>query len=132
MDQAEHLELLRALLAVAIADGTISRGEKGVVQKLAARAGVDAASLDEMMEEARSGPVLESRMFRPVLEDPATAMRLLVATAQIDGEISEEERTVLVDISLKLGVPPGRFGEVFAEGVALADQLRKDKARRQE
>jgi tellurite resistance protein len=130
MDQAEQLEVLRAVLAVAIADGTTSRGEKGVVQKLAARAGVDAASLDEIVKEARSGPVLESQMFRPVLKDPATAMRLLVATAQIDGEITEEERSVLVDISLKVGVPPDRFGQVFAEGVALADRLRQDKSRK--
>jgi len=125
---SEQLETLRGVLAVALADGRIARAEKGVIRGLARKAGVGAAWLDEMIEKARQGATVESSTFRPLLQDPEKAMTLLVGTAAIDGEITEDERSVLVDICLKIGLPPGRYGELFEKGMAIADRLRKQRA----
>ena len=46
------LELLKAALAVAVADGEIRRSQKGVVEGLAQRVGVGRASLQAMTEAA--------------------------------------------------------------------------------
>jgi tellurite resistance protein len=126
---AETMEILRGVLAVAVADGEIRRSEKGVMKGLAARLGIDRAWLDEMIRYAEEGASVESSMFRRILSDPTRAMRLMVATAAVDGDISDQERSVLVDISLKIGLAPGKFGEVFAEGMAAAERLRRDRKR---
>ena len=52
-------------------------------------------------------------------------MKLLVATARIDGEISEQERTLLVDISTKLGIDATEFGGLYREALAAADEIRR-------
>jgi len=126
---AETMEILRGVLAVAVVDGEIRRSEAGVVQRLAGRLGIDRAWLDEMIRQAERGATVESTMFRRILSDPVRAMRLMVGTAAIDGEITDQERSVLVDISLKIGLPPGQFGEVFAEGLATAERLRRERKR---
>lgn len=126
---AESMEILRGILAVAVADGQIRHSEAGVIQRLADRLGIDRAWLDEMTRQAEGGATVESSMFRRILSDPERAMRLMVGTAAIDGEITDRERSVLVDISLKIGLPPGRFGEVFVEGMAAAERLRRERKR---
>jgi len=125
----KEMEILRGVLAVAVADGHATRGEKGVIEGLAKRAGVDPAWLRRMTERAEQGRSVESSMSHPVLEDPAQAMKLLVGVAAIDGEITEAERSALVDIGLKIGLPSDQFGEVFEEGMATADKLRKKRKR---
>ena len=129
MDE-QDMELLRGVLVVAVADGKISRGEKGVIQKLARKTGIGRVWLDEMIEKAKQGVSVESSIFRRILQDPARAMTLMVGTAAIDGEITDEERSVLVDISLKIGLPPGKFGEVFEAGMTTAARLRKKRSKR--
>ena len=124
MDQDQQMEILRGVLAVAVSDGKIARSEKGVYESLARKAGISNAWLEEMIESARRGESVKSSMFHRTLEDPVRAMTLLVATAAIDGEITEEERSVLVDISLKLRLPPGTFGQVFQKGLESAEKLR--------
>jgi tellurite resistance protein len=126
----EQMETLRGVLAVAIADGRISPAEKGVIRGLARKAGVSQAWLNEMIEKAEQGATVESSTFRPLLKDPEKAMTLLVGTAAIDGQVSDEERTVLVDISLKVGLAPGKFGEVLEKGMAIARRLRQQRSDR--
>jgi tellurite resistance protein len=129
MDLAERQEVLRGVLAVALADGKIAASERGVIEGLARKVGVSLGSVENLMEQARAGLALESTMFRRLIRDPERAMKLLVGTAAIDGNISEQERSVLVDLSFKVGLPRGRFGIVFEEGMTLAQQLRDGQAK---
>jgi tellurite resistance protein len=126
----EQMETLRGVLAVAVADGRISPAEKGVIRGLARKAGVSQVWLNEMIEKAEQGATVESSTFRPLLKDPANAMILLVGTAAIDGQVSDEERGVLVDISIKIGLAPGQFGEVLEKGMAIAQRLRQQRSHR--
>ncbi|MHC4089084.1 MAG: hypothetical protein ACYSVY_02185 [Planctomycetota bacterium] len=125
MAKQADLEVLQAVLAVAGADGDFARSEKGVYEQLAQRIGASATTVWNMMNNVRTDPVLRENLFKTKLRDPAAAMKLLVATARIDGEISEQERSLLVDISSKLGIGADEFGRIYREGIAAADELRK-------
>ena len=50
MTHMEKMDLLKAALAVAVADGEVRRSEMGVVRGLAERIGVGKASLDAMLD----------------------------------------------------------------------------------
>ena len=86
-----HMTLLKAAMAVAVADGRITRSEMGVLRGLAARLGVGGASLDAMLELAREDDSQADNILIRSKERARAALELLVAEARIDGEISLEE-----------------------------------------
>ncbi|HUU85808.1 MAG TPA: hypothetical protein VM243_20110 [Phycisphaerae bacterium] len=125
MPTEDELEVLQAVLALAAADGNITRSEKGVYEQLAGRIGADAMTIWRMMNEVRINPSARDKLFQKGARDPQAAMKLLVATARIDGDISQEERELLVDISGKLGIGVDEFGKIYTEAIATADAMRK-------
>ncbi len=125
MNQMEQLELLRAVLAVAAADGDIRRSELGVAKGLAERIGVGRTSFDAMLGEAEAGADLTDNIVMHSPESARTALTLLVAQARIDGEISSEERELIVRIACSLGVTDDDFQKVYQAGIERADTLRK-------
>lgn len=125
MANQADLEVLQAVLAVAGADGDFERSEKGVYEGLARRIGANAMTVWNMMNNVRTDPVLRENLFRTKLRDRRAAMKLLIATARIDGDISDQERKLLVDISSKLGIEANEFGRIYQEGLAAADAIRK-------
>jgi tellurite resistance protein len=129
MPSDEEVEVLKALLSVAAADGRIARSERGVFNNLARRIGVDETTLQQMIDKARYDPQAGDHLFKTQVGDPEQAMKLLVATARLDGEISQEERELLVDISTKLDIGPGDFSRVYQAGIAAADTTRKRAGR---
>ena len=125
MSKQSDLEVLQAVLAVAGADGQFARSEKGVYEGLARRIGADATTVWTMMNKARTDPDLRDKLFTTKVGDPRKAMKLLVATARIDGDISDQERELLVDISTRLGIDASEFGALYREGLAAADEIRR-------
>ncbi|MCH7813215.1 MAG: hypothetical protein IID40_04250 [Planctomycetes bacterium] len=125
MSRQADLEVLQAVLAVAGADGELTRSEKGVYESLARRIGADAVTVWTMMNNVRTDPSLRDKLFTTKVGDPKKAMKLLVATARIDGEISDQERELLVDISTRLGIDATEFGALYREGLAAADEIRR-------
>lgn len=120
----DDVELLRAALALAAADGKISRSELGVVEGLAHRAGIGKASLDAMIAQAGKNSDIVDHLL---LRDPAKARKafeLLVAQARIDGEISSEERKLLVRLGSTLKISDDDFQKAYQAGIARADALR--------
>lgn len=120
----DDLELLNALLALAVVDGNLSSGERGVIEGLAARIGVGKVSLNAMIERARHDPHLHETIRIADGKKARRGLELMVAQARIDGEITFEERELLVQIALRLGIDTDEFGEIYARGVAKADELR--------
>ena len=98
----DDLALLRAAIAVALADGELRRSEMGVLKGLALRAGVGQMSFDAMLEAAKEGADLAGNVAMISPDAARTALELLVAQARIDGEISREEREVIVRIAMDL------------------------------
>ncbi len=127
MGTMEDLDLLKAALAVAVADGEIRRSEKGVVEGLAERIGVGRASLAAMIEAAEQDDSIADNILMRSRERARTAFELLVAQARIDGEISYEERSVLVRIASSLGIIKDEFEAIYRAGIRRADDIRKSR-----
>jgi len=125
MDDLEKLELVKAALAVAAADGEIRRSEMGVVMGLAARVGLGQASLDAMLASAERGDSLAYDIVMRSEKSARTALELLVAEARIDGEITEKERGLIAWIGTRLGIKGDAFQSVYKAGIARADAVRK-------
>jgi len=121
----EDLELLNAVLALALADGKLTRGEQGIIQGLAGRIGVGQVSLDAMVERAKTDPDMYKELSIADSRKARLAMSLLVAQARVDGEISDEERGMLVKIAMRLGIDTGEFGQIYETAIHKADDLRR-------
>jgi tellurite resistance protein len=125
MNDMEKLELLQAAVAVAVADDALLRSERGVIEGLAAKAGVGKVSFEAMLAAARRGDDLPARMLLSASPKARLALELLVAEARIDGEINDDERRVLVEIAGRLGLAGDDFMTVYEAGIARADQIRQ-------
>ena len=121
----DDLALLRGAIAVALADGELRRSEMGVLKGLAMRAGVGQMSFDAMLDAAKEGADLAGNVAMISPDAARTALELLVAQARIDGEISSEEREVIVRIAMDLGIKNDEFQTIYTKGVGRADALRK-------
>ncbi len=122
----EDLELLKAAIAVAVADGELRRAELGVVEGLARRAGIGETSYRAMLEAAQTDRTFGEGIHMP----PGKARRaivLLVSQARLDGEISPEERRVIVRIANNVGVMGDEFRKAYDEGIRRADTIRKSR-----
>ena len=127
MSKMEELELLKAAIAVALADGDLRRPEKGVIEGLAARVGIGQVSFDAMVEAIGQDDSIADNFFITSKDRAQKAMLLLVAEARIDGEISDEERNVLVRIAMSLRIASEEFREIYEAGIARADSVRKSR-----
>ncbi|MCH7995304.1 MAG: hypothetical protein IIB57_12795 [Planctomycetes bacterium] len=125
MDHLEQLDLLKAALALAMADGVLTRSEKGVVEGLATRVGIGKASLDAMLEAAEHDASIADNILIKDKVKAHTALELLVAQARIDGEISADERDLLVRIAKSLQISDADFPVIYHAGLRRADDLRK-------
>ena len=131
MSTNEDVELLKALMAVAVADGELRRSELGVIRGLASRIGVGRVTFDAMFAAAEAGePIADNILIRSP-ERARSALELLVAEARIDGDISTQERDLLVRIATSLGVTGDGFQAVYQAGIKRADKIRKSREGRE-
>jgi tellurite resistance protein len=128
MTETEKLELLKAALEVAVADGEIRRSERGVLEGLAVRAGVGRASFEAMLNAAQREDTRVENILLCCGRTARTALELLVAEARIDGEISDQERDVLIRLGNRLGITGDEFQTIYQAGIARADAIRKRQA----
>ena len=121
----ENAELLRAAIAMAVADGKISRSEMGVVEGHAQRAGVGAVTIEAMFEAAANDETFADNLLLQPKDRAIKAVELLVGLARIDGEISSEERALIVRIATSVDVVDDEFRRAYEAGIKRADDLRK-------
>ena len=127
MDRMEEMDLLKAAIALACADGELRRSEMGVVKGLAARLGVGQASFEAMLEAGEHDDSIADNILIRSPAQANTALELLVAQARIDGEISNAEREVLVRIASALNITEQDFQIVYQAGLKRADTIRKSR-----
>ena len=123
----EEIELLKATMTVAVADGQLLRSEMGVVEGLAKRIGLGPVSFEAMLEAARKDPSFADNILIQSRPKARAAVRLLVGLARIDGIISDEERKVIVQIAVSLGITGDEFEQVYLAGIKHADDLRRSR-----
>jgi uncharacterized tellurite resistance protein B-like protein len=127
MKDMEKLELLKAALEVAVADGKLASEEVGFIQALAGKAGVGTESLKAMVERVQKQGNLEENILISSPRSARMAVELLVAEARIDGEITDAEREILVRIATSLKVTGDEFQQLYSAGLSRADRLRKSR-----
>jgi tellurite resistance protein len=125
------VQLLQAAIVLAVADGVVASSERGLLDAIAGRVGVGQMSLEAMIDRAKTDPDVHDELFYRAMTEPELTMELLVAAARLDGEVSQEEREVLVRIMDKLNIPIARFSGIYQKGIQRADQLRKAKFQRE-
>ncbi|MHC5110765.1 MAG: tellurite resistance TerB family protein [Planctomycetota bacterium] len=135
-DKIKERELLKAAVAMAVADGKLCRSEMGVVEGLAAKCGVGRRSLDVMIARAAKGDNTVDRLVFRTKDAAHEAFELLVAQAHIDGEVSREEEDILARVANRLGITGDRFGirgdefrSLFQRGVNRANAIRRSRQR---
>jgi tellurite resistance protein len=123
----EDTELLKAAIAVAVADGQLQRSEMGVVEGLAKRVGLGQVSFAAMVEAARTDRSFADNILIQSKHKTRTTIELLVGLARIDGIISDEERKVIVRIATSLGITGDAFEQAYLAGIRRADEIRRRK-----
>ena len=80
-----------------------------------------------MIEAAEQDDSIADNILIRSKERAHTAFELLVAQARIDGEISNEERSVLVRVASSLGITGNEFEAIYGAGIKRADNIRKSR-----
>lgn len=101
----QDFTLLKTLVALAWADGSLAEGELEWIEKVMDQLQVPADQRQEMLKAAPPLPSegdLQDAL--PEGEDRETFLRFLLSVSLEDGETSLEELDLLKDLSHKLGV----------------------------
>ncbi len=115
MTPTQRIDLLRAACCVANADGNAGEPEMAIVGKLIKEVGVGRASVEAMMERAKTDPAFCEDQFRILKSDPSDAMMFLLQIAMADGVLSEEEVRVLQSLANNLEIPAEVFDKLIAQ-----------------
>ena len=101
----QDFTLLKTLVALAWADGSLAEGELEWIEKVMDQLQVPADQRQEMLKGAPPLPSEnELQQALPEGEDRETFLRFLLSVSFEDGETSVEELHLLKDLSHKLGV----------------------------
>jgi uncharacterized membrane protein YebE (DUF533 family) len=109
----KELELLRAACCVAGADGSVSDREREVIQRMATRVGVGAASLRAMLDMATHDERFRADQLELIHHEPERAFEMLYKMARLEAEVPEAERDLLTRFGRKLGLSVESMNEVI-------------------
>ena len=110
----KKVSLLRAACCVAGLDREIEPKEQELLERLAFDAGVGQASLQAMMDRAKSDPQFFEQQFELIRTEADSTMKLMFEIAMSDGELTLNERVVLQHFATKLGMEQAHFDELLA------------------
>ena len=121
MTPMQKVEVLRAACCVAGIEGNIQECELPLLQKIAKEVGVGKASLDAMMDRAKSDPEFHNEQFQILKSEPQKCMATILQVAMCDGEVTEAEAAVLKALSQKLNVADDVFNEIMSSISGMMD-----------
>jgi len=107
------VDLLKAAACIAGLDGEITPHEAQALKHLAKRAGVREDHLETLMEKARVDDDLLNEQLSVVRADPETTLAVLYQVAAIDGVVSGDERAVVEQFGVILGLTRERIDRIF-------------------
>ena len=110
------VDLLKAAACIAGLDGEITPHEAQALKHLAKRAGVRDDHLETLMEKARVDDDLLNEQLSVVRADPETTLAVLYQVAAIDGVVSGDERAVVEQFGVILGLSRERIDKIFEVG----------------
>lgn len=105
--------LLRTLVALAWADGSLASGELEWIEKVMEQLQVPPDQRQELLQGSPPLPSdVELREALPEGDDRETFLRFLLSVSLEDGETSLDELNLLKDLSQKLGVSTDALEEM--------------------
>ena len=117
MDLEERLKIVSLIEAVIAADGIVSDDEREFLRRVIARFGISEA--DHADRIAASAPGLATAMLRSLAPDvQVRVMALLVEAAVVDGQVTPEERALLLAAAASLGIEAQALEERIARRLA--------------
>lgn len=116
-ESMQQVDLLRAACCVAGADGETTAPERRVLEKLADRIGIGAASLNAMIECAETDERFLETQFRVAVKSPQRTLEILFRMAIIDGRLRREEAAILKKLAKKIGVASSQFDEWLKQSI---------------
>ena len=122
MTPMQKVEVLRAACCVAGIEGNIQECELPLLQKIAKEVGVGKASLNAMMERAKSDPDFHEEQFQILKSEPQKCMATVLQVAMCDGKVTDGETIVLKSLSEKLNVSDEVFSQLMSQVSSLMDQ----------
>jgi tellurite resistance protein len=115
MSVMHKVEVLRAACCVAGIDGETTDRERALLQKLAGQIGVGQASLQAMIDRAEGDKKFYEEQFRQLKTKPDTTMRVLLTVGLADGDLPEDECSVLRAFAIRLGLSEEKFERVLRQ-----------------
>lgn len=99
--------LLRTLVALAWADGSLARGEMDWIEKVMEQLQLDGSKREELLQGPPSLPSQKELLEAlPDSQDRDTFLRFLLSVSLEDGETTLDELNLLKELGNKLGVSP--------------------------
>ena len=114
MSVMRDVEILRAACCVAGLDQQISSAERRLLERLAEHAGVGKTSLDAMIDRAVDDSDFYQEQFTTIRTDPDATIKALFCVAVADRELTTDERVILHEFAVRLGMSPARFNQLLA------------------
>ena len=114
-------DIFLALAAIAWADGRLDPDEADAIVRAAVEAGLDLEAIEEIESATREridlGTIDRSALSK---EDRLFVYALACWIARLDGEVTDEEATVLATLGERLGVPerPRAYAEAIGREIA--------------
>ena len=122
MNPEQKVDVLRAACCVACVDGDNSESENALVKKIARDVGCGLASVNAMIDRAKTDPDFHKEQFGVLKEDPKETIVMLFQVAMADGVITDGEKTVLQNLANNLDIPPNVFGELISKVEKMLDE----------
>jgi len=121
----DHQEaMLKSLVAVAWADGRVDDGESEVLEALLAAFEIEGADADSIREYAKTQRGLEEIPLTDLsASDRRQLLQHAVILTYVDGEQSEEERTLLGQLTERLRIPADEAKELVEAAEKRAKRL---------
>ena len=110
-----EVELLRAACCIAGLNEQVSERERPLLEEIAQRIGVGAASLQAMINRAERDEDFYKQQFNIVKPDAERAIQRLLEVAMASGEISQRQRVLLYHFAERLEVDPQHFEQLLKQ-----------------
>ena len=118
----EDVEILRAACRITGLDEQVCDKGKSALQQFIRQVGVGKASLNAMIDRARSDQNFYEQQFDIIKTDPDSTMKKLLQIAVADNDISQTERIVLAHFAQQLGMAAQRFDQLLDSAEKMMDK----------
>ena len=114
-DQQRNIDHFASIVRLALADGIVTEGEEKLLKRLAKRFHILEDKYKDIIENSSEYPVDAPLSYDKRIERLYDLSKMVMA----DGEVSEEELTVLRRVSVGLGFPTKNVDKIADESIRL-------------